>query len=465
MALVVVYVLFLLYVILRLFRRPARDAADYIVAGRRLTLPAFVATLVTTWYGGILGVGEYTWSYGISSWLVFGIPYYIYAALFAVLLAGRARRSRVLTVPDQLERHYGRPVALVGASVLFVMTVPAAYVLMLGVLVQFATGWPLWVGVVLGTLFSVGYVFRGGLRAIVSTDMVQFVLMFLAFMVLVPVCVEKYGGWSYLRESLPTGHLTWDGERGWQAVAVWYVIAMATLVEPAFYQRCFAARTERTARAGIGIAILFWIVFDFLTTTAGLYARALLPELTDPVTAFPALAATALTPFWQGVFLVGLLATIMSTVDSYAFISAVTVGRDIVQRWRAPKEGPGAGDEATLPAIRWSLLLTAVLSVALALWAGSVVRIWHDLGSIGTPMLLLPLALSYTSISLSGRTVLLAMVLAGGVSMVWLAAGAGKPFLGVEAIFPGLGVSAAMILAALVSEKPPGKSNRRRREG
>ena len=31
---------------------------DYLLAGRRVTLPAFVATLVTTWYGGILGIGE-----------------------------------------------------------------------------------------------------------------------------------------------------------------------------------------------------------------------------------------------------------------------------------------------------------------------------------------------------------------------------------------------------------------------
>ena len=38
--------------------RPSGGGMDYLLAGRRLTLPAFVATLVTTWYGGILGVGE-----------------------------------------------------------------------------------------------------------------------------------------------------------------------------------------------------------------------------------------------------------------------------------------------------------------------------------------------------------------------------------------------------------------------
>ena len=469
MALAIVYALFLLYAVLRIFRRPTTSVLDYIVAGRRLTLPAFVATLVTTWYGGILGVGEYTWKYGISNWLVLGVPYYLCAALFAIFIAGRARRSQVLTVPDQLERRYGRGVAFIGAAVLFVMTAPSAYVLMLGVLMQVATGWPLWAGVVLGTALSVGYVFRGGLRAIVLTDQVQFVLMFVGFVVLVPVCVVKYGGIDFLRANLPTDHLVWDGGRGTQAVAVWYFIALATLVEPAFYQRCYAAQTERTARVGIFVAIVFWIGFDFLTTTAGLYARAVLPDLTDPITAFPRLAEAALPSFWQALFFVGLLATIMSTVDSYAFIGGVTLGRDLWGRWRAPRVRQVADDSTSgldpldtldtlaaepqgegLVAIRWGLLLTALLAIGLALTARSVVDLWHDLGSVGTPVLLLPLALAHTSLRISGRVVAVAMLLSGATALVWLVAGGGQPFLGVEAIFPGLAVSLLVLLPAVV---------------
>ena len=447
----VVYVLFLLFVVLRLFRSGSSDLVDYVVAGRRLTLPAFTASLVTTWYGGILGVGEYTWSYGVSNWLVFGVPYYLYAGIFALFLAGRARRSRVLTVPELLDRRFGRGAALIGAVVLFVMTAPGAYVLMLGVLVGFATGWPLWVGVVVGTALSVGYVFRGGLRAVVATDLVQFVLMFVGFLVLVPVCVGRFGGWSFLQTHLPPAHLTWDGGLGLQAVAVWYFIAMATLVEPAFYQRCYAAKSEGTARWGIALAIVLWIVFDFLTTTAGLYARAALPELADPVRAFPALAAEVLPPLWQGVFIVGLLATIMSTVDSYAFIGAITLGRDVIGRWRGTAADPAATEvPGSLRLIRWSLLATALLSVGIALAARSVVTIWKTLGSVGTPVLLLPLLLAHTGRIVSGRRVVVAMVAAGLVTVIWLLLGRGDPWLGVEAIFPGLAISVGVLLPAFL---------------
>src|SRR5262245_36495295 len=103
--LVVLYFGFLVAVWLRLIGRPS-DAADYLVAGRRVTLPALVATLVTTWYGGILGVGEYSYRYGISNWLVFGVPYYLGALLFALFFARRARRAELFTVPELLQNHY-----------------------------------------------------------------------------------------------------------------------------------------------------------------------------------------------------------------------------------------------------------------------------------------------------------------------------------------------------------------------
>jgi Na+/pantothenate symporter len=169
------------------------------------------------------------------------------------------------------------------------------------------------------------------------------------------------------------------------------------------------------------------------------------------VAAFPTLAERTLAPFWQGLFTVGLLAAIMSTVDSYTFICGITVGRDIVQRWGAPRgadsgTGPLAEDGISLRPIRWGLLATAVLAVVLALWAGSVVRLWHDLGSIGTPVLLLPLALGHGRAAPRGRWVPAAMALSGGTALAWLLLGRGRPFLGVESIFPGLAVSLLVLL-------------------
>ncbi|MCA9785382.1 MAG: hypothetical protein KC488_02410, partial [Candidatus Cloacimonetes bacterium] len=63
----------------------SREEGQFLSAGRRITLPVFVATLVCTWYGGILGVGEFTWTWGLVNWLALGVFYYVFALLYAWL--------------------------------------------------------------------------------------------------------------------------------------------------------------------------------------------------------------------------------------------------------------------------------------------------------------------------------------------------------------------------------------------
>ena len=261
-SLIVIYLGLLLF--LGLIKKLRKDSspAELIVGGRMLTLPAFVASLVSTWYGGILGVGEYSYNYGLSNWLVFGLPYYLAAFLFALFLARRARQSELLTVPERLYRVYDNKTAVAGSVIIYLMTVPAAYVLMLGVLCQYIFGWPFWLGVLLGTLFSIVYVYLGGFNSVVRTDLFQFALMFVGFIVLLVVLVSQYGGPEFLQDNLPERHLTWHGGKSHLYIATWYVIALATLIEPAFYQRCYAAKSAGVARKGILLSILCWMVFD-----------------------------------------------------------------------------------------------------------------------------------------------------------------------------------------------------------
>ncbi|MBI4721052.1 MAG: sodium:solute symporter family protein [Chitinivibrionia bacterium] len=428
-----------------LLKPEKRDAESYFVLGRALTLPAFVATLVSTWYGGILGIGEYSYRYGISNWLVFGVPYYLAAFVFAMFLAKKARQSRYYTIPDLLFRTYGRNVSVVGAFIIFFMTVPGAYVLMLGVLIHELFGISLVLGILIGTLFSVAYTYRGGLGSVVRIDIVQFVLMFLSFMCVVIFLLVRYGGLAVLAERLPATHLTWHGGNRPQYVLVWYVIALATLVEPAFYQRCFAARSEAIARKGVLISILFWIAFDAMTTTTGLFARALLPDLVDPANAFPALAVEILPPALGALLFLGMLVTVHSTVDSYAFISANTLGRDIVWRLR----GGGEDDSRRLSA--WGLVISGAVAAGFAVWLKSVVDIWHHFGSVGTPALLFPLVSSFSRIPvLRPGGVLAMMICGGGLSLFWLLSPAlfpglgGEYLLGIEPIFPGLILSGGL---------------------
>jgi SSS family solute:Na+ symporter len=454
-ALIIIYLAVLFGVALVGLRRKEDSQENLILAGRRLTLPAFVATLVSTWYGGILGVGEFSFLYGISNWIVFGIPYYLAALVFALFLAKRARSSPEMTIPDRLFKYYGPAATVAGSSILIIVTLPVAYVLMIGVLFNQFFGFPVWAGIIFGTFFSVFYVMTGGFRAVLWTDIFQFILMFVGFMILLIFAFNTLGGWDYLKAGLPDQHFSTTGGNAPGYIAFWYIVALATLVEPAFYQRCFAARSASVARRGIFVSILFWIFFDFMTTACGLYARAALPNLSNPVAAYPALAMKLLPAGLTGLFLLSLLATIMSTVDSYMFLAATTVSHDLFWRFKRFEEHK----------IRYYTALGLGISSAgtifIALLSESVVDIWHDFGSVGTPALLLPLVTTYWGkYRYSNRGALISIAL----SAVLTAAALFYPkltasedyLLGVEPIYIGLAVS----LIVFILTKSPKASSR-----
>ena len=431
-------------------RRDHNSMEEYLVAGRRLSLPAFVATLVSTWYGGILGVGEFSYKYGISNWLVFGAPYYLYAIIFALFIAGRAWRTKLYTIPDQLEKAYGRRASLAGAFFIFMLSTPAPYVLMIGVLCRMLFGWPLWLGVILGALLSMIYAFRGGLAAIVRTEILQFLLMYAGFIVILIFAVSRFGGWEFLQTNLPPLHLTWHGENSPQYIFVWYFIAMSTLVDPAFYQRCYAARSEKVARQGILISVVCWMIFDFMTTATGLYAAAILPNLANPAESYPALAVKLLPPLARGLFFLSLLATIMSTIDGYAFLSAIALGKDVL--WKI--YGRGEEPRATFFS-RLGLVVTFVIAVGIALWSQSVVDIWYQLGSLATPALLVPLASSFSEKwKMPSRWVALSMLFSAALSGLWMVTGAnGEYWLGLQPIYLGLVTSGMCFALAKLGKK------------
>jgi len=413
--------------------RRGGGGVDYLLAGRRLTLPAFVATLVTTWYGGILGIGEYSWRFGISTWIVFGVPYYLAALLFAFSLAPRLRRTGAITIPDLLVTAYGRKASTVGAAAVYASTVPVAYLLMVAVLLTQITGWSVVTTLLIGASFSALYVALSGFRAVVRTDVLQLVLMYGGFFILLPAALSHTGGFDGLWSTLPETHRSWDGGLGWQTVLVWYLIALQTVVEPSFYQRVFAARSPRIARVGVVASVAMWIVFDFFTVFSGLAARVLLPDLVDPMAAYPALAELVLSPWLAAFFTVALFATVMSTLDSYLFIAATTIGHDFAAAPATP--------ELVRRRTRLGLAISAALAAVGAMIFDSAVQVWHDIGSVVTSTLLLPVLAIHLPRPWrpSEGGAVAAMVAAATTSTGWiLFRNEGGYALGLEPMFPAL---------------------------
>ena len=413
---------------------------EYLLMGRRLSLPGFVATLVTTWYGGILGLGENTYLYGVQTWFIFALPYYIFGLIFALLLAKRISIAKFISIPDHFHHYYGRSAGIVSALFILVLASPAPYILSIGILLQtfldISLGWALILA--LGT--SMIYIWTGGFGAIIRTDIFQFILMYGGFIILLGFAWGEYGSPISIISQLPETHIDPSGGMSVQYILVWFFIAMWTFVDPGFYQRCAAANSPVTAKKGILISLLFWFIFDLLTITTGLYAKFAL-EISAPLFAFPLLGMEILPPIIFGLFIVGILATIMSTVDSLGFISAITFGRDIMWRIQVADAGKTPDIDRTMtPMVQKGLFVMAFLALALAVTIPSVVRLWYMTGSIIVPGLLLPFLMTFRTHLINSVNIIQLMTLPVMITIIWFIMGNltdGYPF-GLEPFYPGL---------------------------
>ena len=221
---------------------------------------------------------------------------------------------------------------------------------------------------------------------------------------------------TILQQNLPASHLKITGDAPPTFIIIWFLIALWTFADPGFHQRAYAAKTGNVAKNGILISIIFFALFDFLTTSTGLYARALIPNLNQPVNAFPLLAEQILSPGLKGIFYAAMFATIISTLNSFLFLSATTIGRDFIFKLKK-----NAKEEKVKNYTILGIILSGVISIVIALAIPSVVEIWYTIGSLFIPGIIFPvISAYYQKFRISSNLVVVEMVTAIGLSSVWI---------------------------------------------
>ena len=397
-------------------KKTKSNSEDYLLSSRKVGLFLFVLISVSTWYGGILGVGEFTYRYGLVSWFTQGFPYYFFAFLFAIFFAKKIREASLFTIPEKLAEVYGKKVGLISAVIVFILVSPAPYLLMAANLISLVFDTNILLSLLIAILLSGSYLIKGGFRSNIYADAFQFFVMFIGFILIFIVSLYSFGGFEFLQQNLPSTHLNITGDVSPTFIVVWFLIALWTFADPGFHQRAYAAKTGNVARNGILISIVFFALFDFLTTSTGLFARALIPNLEQPVNAFPLLAEKVLSPGLKGIFYAALFATIISTLNSFLFLSATTIGRDFI--FKIYKDSK---DEKVKTYTIIGIVLSGIISIIIAYTIPSVVEIWYTIGSLYIPGIILPvISAYYPKLRISYKIIVIEIVLAISCSAIWL---------------------------------------------
>ena len=386
---VIIFITTLLYIGLK--TKSKSNESSYLFIGRKLTLFPFIATLVSTWYGGILEIGRFSYQNGIVTWIIFGFSYYLAAYIFSNFIAPKIIHKKVVTIPEYFYKNYGKLSASISIIIVLFIASPAPYLKILANIFEYLWEISHLTAIIISALLSLIYIFNGGFNAVIKTDKIQFVLMYAGFIIILSKAYLTYGGIDFLRTNSPENALKIPGNLNWNTIFIWCIIALVTFIDPGFYQRTFSGQSLKTVQKGIKLSILCWIIFDGITIFTGIYASAI---LLDPINENPylILSETLLSPFLHGIFMVSLISIVLSTIDSFSFISAYTIGRDLINIQKISFFlKPLSMKQKT----QIGLITTSIISIFISYKFNYVINIWYTSGSFAISVLLLPMLLSF----------------------------------------------------------------------
>ena len=115
---------FVLILIIGFSNKKNNTLSEFIYSGRKVTTPALVATLVTTWYGGINEIGIETLHNGVIVWLYFGFFYYMAALAYAYIIAPKIILKNYNSIPITIYETYGKIPGLISVLTILLFLLP-----------------------------------------------------------------------------------------------------------------------------------------------------------------------------------------------------------------------------------------------------------------------------------------------------------------------------------------------------
>lgn len=328
--------------------RRVKTGADFMVAGRGLTLPVLVGTLVATWIGSGSIIGSAGLSYRVGLSALWGPSGAWLGILVVYFIARRARRFGAFTVPDLLEARYNPAARLLGTLVTVIAyTVITSYQFRAGgTVLHLVTGIDPEFGMALTAVFVIAYTALAGMLSVAYTDFVNGLILTVGILITLPVVLHQAGGWGGVERTLDPAYFSlFHGETsGAGAMNLFLPTMLLLLGESNMYGRFFSARDEGVAQR----AVVYWIVGVVVIETSivliGTAGRALYPDLGA---LYPALGApsevliphvilSALHPAFGALLLAAVAAVIVSTADSFLLTPATNLQHDVYERFLRP---------------------------------------------------------------------------------------------------------------------------------
>lgn len=312
--------------------------ADYLIGGRSLGYTLTTFSLFATWFGAETVIGSSTTMYGEGFSLASPEPfgYGLCLVLMGALLARPLWNRGLTTLADLYRQRFGTGVERLAAVLLIPSSVlwAGAQIRAFGQVLATASLLTPETGITIAALFVVAYTMYGGLLADAVTDVLQGIILTIGLVVTLWAVVARVGGPAEAVHLLATTdrvNLT-PAAAGpvWLAVEAWAIPVIGSLTATEIVSRVIAARTATVAQRSSLAAGAMYMLVGSIPVVIALLAGALVTDLSNPEQLLPTIARDSLPPVLFAVFAGGLIAAILSTVDSTLLVASGLLSHNLI---------------------------------------------------------------------------------------------------------------------------------------
>ncbi|MCZ6484484.1 MAG: sodium:solute symporter family protein [Acidobacteria bacterium] len=337
-------------------RRLSHEVSDYVVASRNLGWLVVTFTMYASVLSGVgmAGIPGMVYSVGVP-FVVTVLAGHTVALALLWYLGPRiwivGKEYNFTTPGDLLGKYYQSDtlrVYTVVASILFNIAYIVAQLLAGGVLLNVLSGNTISfeLGVFIITVIVMVHVASSGLRGIAWLDLFNgLLILFLLFSFGVTILAAA-GGFNNVLEGLgdlKESFITIPGTVGVftpsRIFGIFIGLSIGTIVlSPSAWIRIYSARSKSYfGKISVLMLVLWYISHIMGAFLIGTYSRLVLPDVANPDFVSSLLAFKVMPVFLAALFLIAILAAIISTTDTYMHTLAATVTRDFIQAVLWPK--------------------------------------------------------------------------------------------------------------------------------
>lgn len=367
-ALVFMVAYFAFIIGLSIYRRMVKTELDYFLAGRKFPYWILAVSYAASWFGGASAIisADKAFAGGLSSYFVMGGPSII-AGIVLLFLAKKIRIFGPISQPEITEARYSKTARIIQSIIIWWYMVTWASSQMIGAATFmggfFGMSYALALVIIVAIVWF--YCMFGGFKSVVTTDIGQFAWIIVALVIILIAVIRGSGGFANVSKIVKAQekHDFFDLFGNFN-YSLFYIISFvfAWIISAEIWQRFSAAKSPEEAKKTASGALIINIPLYCIAVIIGMLAVGMFngqkPEggvMVGIIKTMPA--------FFGGIAFAGLLAALMSTMDTAINTGSLVLTEDFYHTVINPK----ASEKQIILFARIAVTIMALLGVFVAL--------------------------------------------------------------------------------------------------